>query len=100
VLSFAVVAARPGHPVPPWVPQVLADRAPDDLPFAPVAHTTWSSADGRALAAAWEGPDRLGIGRRWHADPGGFTVFAGMPWHRATPWAGTRSWAAQLADLF
>lgn len=99
MLTFAVVTAGPGRPLPPWVGTLVDDPAPPQLTFRPAAHVSWASDDGRVRVAAWQDADRLGIGRRWDVRPEGITAFAGFLWHRATPWSGSVPWAAQLADL-
>lgn len=98
--AFAVVAAKPGHRCPPAAFDLLHDESPADLPFPfrGNEHVHWHDDANQVQFAAWQDNDRLGIGLRWDVRPEGVTSFGGLTWHRATPWASDRAWAAQLAQ--
>jgi hypothetical protein len=96
VLSYLVVAAKPGREIPAEVLSLLDQAAPPELAFVTATHVRWNSDHGRLAFAGWQSSTPKAEDH-WHVDEHGVTAVSGRMWPHQGMWASGDPWVQQLA---
>lgn len=93
MLSFLVLVSTSGQPLPASAVARCTRPPAEELPFTPVAATTWRADEGHVLVAAWaDRPDG------WHVGRHGCTLTTTTPWPLAGRLAAPSGVAFELTD--